>query len=193
MYVVPADESIKVYTEKSLHKDFVDTATSLKIAFFPDQKPQDFENYVFRQNSLDADILSILLKYRPSINGFPNQLNTSILNGALYLGYRTDLYKLTYTQSPLRIFRRDIVHYGFSFGIFTGVGSSGIDEFVTQNGINIQYDGFLNVSGIAVIIALNKLTFGLTFGADHLLDKNRKAWIYQGKPWVGLSVGLNLN
>ena len=28
---------------------------------------------------------------------------------------------------------------------------------------------------------------------DHLFDKNKKDWIYQHKPWVGLAFGLNLN
>lgn len=123
----------------------------------------------------------------------PNQLNTSILNGALFLGYRTDIHHLRYKKTPFQTYKREITHYGLSFGIFTGIGASRIDEFVTLNALTIQYDGFVNPSGVAAIIAVDKLTFGLTLGVDHLLDKNRKVWIYQGKPWMGLSIGLNLN
>src|SRR5439155_22366743 len=68
VYVVPENESIKIYTEKSLHKHIIDTVTSLKIVFPSNQKPREFENYLFRQNSLDLDILTILFKYRPSVS-----------------------------------------------------------------------------------------------------------------------------
>jgi hypothetical protein len=47
--------------------------------------------------------------------------------------------------------------------------------------------------GIAGIIGLNNLTAGLAVGWDNLLDRNKKHWIYQGKPWIGFVFGLNLN
>ena len=193
VYVIPADDSIKIYTAKRLRDALPDTTSSLKIAFPAQGRPSGFTHYTFRQNTFDVDVLSILLKYRPAIHGFPNQLNTSILNGAVYLGYRTDLYRLKYKQTPFRIYKRDVTHYGFSFGVFTGIGATRMDEFVTLHRIDIQYDGFVNPSGVAAIVGVDKLSFGLLLGEDHLLDKNRKLWIYQGKPWIGLSVGLNLN
>jgi hypothetical protein len=47
--------------------------------------------------------------------------------------------------------------------------------------------------GVALIMAIGKFTSGLSIGWDNLLDKNNKSWIYEGKPWVGLVFGLNLN
>ena len=193
LYVIPGDDSIKVYSLKKRDKTIPDTVNKLKISFPKNGKPAEFNNYLFKQGSLDVDVLSILLKYRPAVRGFPNQLNTSILNGAFYLGHRIDFYRLSYKRSPLQAYQRNITHYGFSYGLFTGIGAARIDEYVTLNNVQIQYDGFVNPSGIAAIIAVNKLTCGLTLGIDHLLDKNNKFWIYQGKLWVGLSVGLNLN
>ncbi len=193
LYVIPEEDSIKVYTAKSLGKAMVDTSQSLKIAFSSVQKPGSFNNYVFRQNTLDIDVLSILCKYRPSVKSFPPQFNTSILNGAFYVGYRTDYYHISYQKSPVNIFKRSITHYGLSFGLFSGIGASRIDSYVTQNAITIEYDGLVNTSGIAAIFAIDKLSFGLNTGFDRLLDKNHKYWINNGKPWIGLSIGLNLN
>lgn len=191
VYVIPGDDLIKVYTEKNLLKN--DTAKAVKIAFPPDKKPLNFETYSFRRSGLDVDIISVLLKYRAAVSGFPNQLNTSIFNGAFYFGYRNDIYKLKYTENPLHVFKRNVTHYGFSVGAFAGVGTTAMNEYVTQNNIAIEYDGFVNVEGIAAFLAVQKLSFGLNFGVDHLMDKNRKFWIYQGKSWVGISVGLHLN
>ena len=193
VYIVPGDDSIKVYTRKSLEKEKVDTSQSLKIAFPANKKPGNFDDYFFKQNTLDIDVLSILVKYRPAISGFPNQFNSSVLNGAVYMGYRSDFYHLRYQKTPLNTYKRKINHYGISFGAFTGLGATRVDPYVTPNALDIEYDGFVQVSGLAAIVAVNKLSCGLTFGVDHLLDRNRKSWIYQGKPWVGLSIGLNLN
>ena len=121
VYVVPEDDLIKIYTEKSLHKN--DTAIDVKIAFPPDQKPGGFGDYLFHKSSLDIDIISVLLKYRSAVSGFPNQLSTSLFSGALYFGLRKDIYKLKYTQNPLHVYKRDVKHYGFSIGAFAGLGT----------------------------------------------------------------------
>ncbi|WP_165940196.1 MULTISPECIES: hypothetical protein [Dyadobacter] len=56
-----------------------------------------------------------------------------------------------------------------------------------------EYDGLVWGKGIAGIIGINNFTIGLAIGFDNLLDKNKQVWIYQGKPWLGLAFGLNLN
>lgn len=192
VYVVPGDDTIKIYTAKSLQKEIVDTTGSLKIAFPPNNKPLQYPDYRFFKNTLDVDVLTIPFKYRPRIGDFPRQLNATF-NGAVYFGFRSDSYQLTYTQTPLRVFKRHVMHFGYSVGVFSGFGTARIDEFVTNNNIAIQYDGVVNLSGIALIIGVNNLSVGLTAGVDHLLDPNRRYWVNQQKPWLGLSFGLNLN
>ncbi len=192
LYIVPAEDSIKIYSTKHLNKN-IDTTKSIKIAFPLHKKPASFENYTFKKGSFDFDVLNILFKYRPPVHHFPAQFNNNILNAAFYIGKRTDFYKLKYKQSPLGVFDRTITHYGYSIGVFTGFGASRIDEYVTQNAITIQYDGVVHIVGLAAVMALDKVNFGLNVGIDHLLDKNKKVWIYQRKPWLGVSLGLNLN
>ena len=193
VYVIPEDDSVKVYRSVSLQRTSVDTVSSIALAFPASTKKKNPTGYVFHKNSFDLDFISVLVKYRPGVRRFPNQFNTSILNGAVYVGFRKDIYHVRYTETPFHVFQRQITHYGFSTGLFTGLGASRIDEYVTLNAINIEYDGLVNPTGIAAIIAVDKLTFGLLLGQDHLLDRNKKFWIYQGKPWIGLSVGLNIN
>jgi hypothetical protein len=192
IYVVPSEDSIRIYSAKSIKKGFVDTTKKIKIVFSADKKPREFENYSFKKNSLDLDVLSVLFKYRPTVKNFPKQLNTTF-NGAIYFGYRTDVYQLSYKQTPLKNYKRNINHYGYSFGVFSGIGSARIDEYVTLNGIDYEYDGVVNLTGIAFIMALNKISIGVNAGIDFLLDKNRKYWVNNKKPWAGLSIGLNIN
>jgi hypothetical protein len=89
--------------------------------------------------------------------------------------------------------KRSITHIGYSVGFFSGFGTARIDEYDTEGALSYEYDGLVNLTGIAVIAAIDKLTAGLTIGVDHLLDKNSGLWINNAKPWIGLSLGLNLN
>jgi hypothetical protein len=68
-----------------------------------------------------------------------------------------------------------------------------MNPWVTENQITQEYDGVVWSKGIAGIIGIDNFTIGLALGWDHLLDKNKNYWIYQGKPWLGLAFGLNLN
>ena len=192
VYVLPSDDLIKVFSVNTLKKSVIDTSESLRIAFPPDTKPLEFKTYLFRKNSFDLQALTVLFRYRPGLKNFPRQLTQSY-NGAVYVGYRTDIYRLSYKKTPIQLYKRSITHYGFSVGVFSGIGSERIDEFNTLNGISFEYDGIVSLSGIAAILAINKLSFGITLGADHLLDTNRKYWVSNDKPWVGVSISLNLN
>ncbi len=190
-YVVTGSDSIKVYPA-SVSRQIADTVKSITLLFPPHQKPSSFSNYSFKTQTFDLDVLTILFKYRPQVNNFPSQLNATF-NGAFYMGFREDIYKLSYQESPLHVQNRNITHYGYSFGGFAGVGTARIDEYVTLNRINYEYDGAVLTAGGAAVLGLNKLNFGFNVGVDYLTDKNRHVWVNQMKPWIGLSIGLNLN
>jgi hypothetical protein len=68
-----------------------------------------------------------------------------------------------------------------------------MNPWVTRDQITSEYDGIVWLNGIAGIVGFNNFTFGFAISIDHLLDHNHKVWIYQGKPWLGLTLGLNLN
>lgn len=190
-YLVTGGDSIKVYPSH-VARQIADTIKSITVLFPPNKKPSSFSDYSFRAESFDLDVLTLLFKYRPAVHGFPNQFNTT-LNGAVYAGYRTDIFKLSYKENPLHIANRNITHYGYSVGGFLGAGAARIDEYVTLGRINYEYDGTVVTGGLAGEFGINKLNFGLTFGLDYLTDKNRRVWVNETKPWMGLSLGLNLN
>ncbi len=145
------------------------------------------------QSSLDVDVLTAFFKIRLKEEQIlPAQLNTNF-NGNIYVGYRTDVYQIQYKKNPLGVYQRQINHLGFSGGLFFGLGNSAITPSTTNNAISSEYDGIVFQKGLAGIMALNKLTVGLSVGFDRLLDNNHTFWIYENKPWFGLVLGLNLN
>ena len=190
-YVVTGSDSIKVYPRGN-SRQIADTVKSITLLFPPNKKPADFMQYKFSSKGFDLDVISTVFKYRPAVNNFPGQLNTNF-NGAIYAGYRTDDYFLTYTNTPLQVATGKIRHHGYSVGSFAGLGAARIDEYVTLNCINYEYDGTVITGGIATEFGFNKINFGLVLGLDYLTDKNRGVWVNEEMPWLGLSIGLNLN
>lgn len=143
--------------------------------------------------SLDIDILTSVFKMRPQINNIlPSQLNANF-NGNVYIGHRTDIYQIYYKKNPLDVYQRQINHFGFSGGLFLGFGNTALNPSTTDNNISTEYDGLILQKGVAGIVAVNKLTIGVSVGFDNLLDRNSTTWIYENKPWFGLMLGLNLN
>lgn len=148
--------------------------------------------HVFYKPSFDVDIITIPLKFRPATYDIPNQLISSI-NGAVFLGYRIDEYKLSYRRTPLNKYKQTTKHLGYNIGLYAGLGSTLITSWVVRDSLlGYEYEGVALASGISTNIALDKLTFGLSFGFDYLLDRNHSVWIYQGKPCLGLTLGLDL-
>lgn len=170
----------------------VDTTAAAALIFPAAAQGNGLSPQTYHENSFDLDVLAIPFKYRPARNEHPRQLGTQF-SGALYAGYRTDRYRIRYRSTPLGIAHRRITHYGYSIGLFSGIGAEPINPWVTSYRYADEYDGVVWMNGLAAIVGINSFTFGLAVGADRLLDSNRNSWIYQTKPWLGLAVGLNLN
>jgi hypothetical protein len=143
------------------------------------------------RRTFDLNILTIPFKIRPAVADFPQQMNANF-SAAMYMGRRHDIYSLKNMAKNSQAHPR-IGVTGVGYGGFVGLGSETMNPFVTQNKINYEYDGFTVNAGVAAIYDPKKFNLGLAIGVDYLLDKNRKAWIYQGQPWFGLLFGINLN
>lgn len=193
VYIYASEDTLVAFPAQ--RKDaslLVDTSAALSLAFPAVEQGSGPAPQTYHEYSFDLDVLAIPFKYRPSQQGHPRQLGTQF-SGALYAGYRTDRYRIRYQPTPLGLAQRRITHYGYSIGFFSGVGAEPINPWVTLDRYAGEYDGVVWMNGIAAIAGINQFTFGLAAGVDYLLDRNRRIWIYQTKPWLGLAVGLNLN
>lgn len=192
VYVDIVEDNLRIHAAQKVNRQLI-IDTTVKMLVFPKEMNGVYEETAsFNKASFDIDFFTIPLKLRPGQKNVPTQLNAN-LNGAVYLGFRTDKYVLHYTPSPLRKSNRDINHFGFSLGAFTGLGNTFLSPTNTDNVLQQEYDGIVWSKGLAGIFAINHFTVGLALGFDNLLDKNKSIWIYESKPWLGLALGLNLN
>jgi hypothetical protein len=146
----------------------------------------------FSKTSLDIDITSVLLKYRPATDNLQPQLNTD-LNVALYAGWRHDYYWIVGRKDPLGINQYKIIKRGFDFGVIAGPGTTFIGSSTTNNGTSKEYNAMIIEYGIAAFLETNFASFGLAIGYDYLANSDRSIWIYDNKPWIGFVIGIALN
>lgn len=144
------------------------------------------------QHSLDVDLLTTLVKFRPAAADQPPQLETH-LSGSLYVGYRVDRYDLWYPDIGYARRSRKETHTGLSMGLFLGLGGTSMSPWTTQQTRQTEYTGVVLSHGAALISAIGSVTVGCAVGRDHLLDDNAGSWTHEGRPWLGLVFGLNLN
>jgi hypothetical protein len=144
------------------------------------------------QHSFDVDVITTLVKYRPASGNALPQMETQ-LSAALYLGRRADVYRVDWPDSPFPLRQRRTLHYGLSTGAFLGVGGAPMNPWVTNYRITDEYTGVVLSGGVAMIGALNRTTLGAAVGWDALLNHQASLWVYQGRPWLGLVFGVNLN
>jgi hypothetical protein len=188
VYADVSDQKIDVYQQVNKQSG---KNVFLTIPLIPSDSLM-FSPVVFHKASLDIDITSILLKFRPSVFGLQQQL-TSEFNIALYAGWRYDKYAIAGKKNPLGMHMTKIKSHGYDVGFFAGPGVTLISPFTTQNNQINEYSGMIIQTGIAGFIETTVASFGLAVGFDYLMNADRKVWIYQNKPWAGFIVGIALN
>ncbi len=175
-FVYVKEDTVSIFFEENLKQPFV-----------PDALTDQF----LVKHSFDVDVITIPFKFRPITAGLPRQLTTDF-NGNVYFGYRVDRFRLRHKATPLG-WKKTYKHRGLTVGTFGGIGSTAITPWTTNNQTTDEYSGFIFTRGIAVMAGVNNLTVGLGIGWDYLTDRDKDIWIYQNKPWYGLTLGLNLN
>jgi hypothetical protein len=143
----------------------------------------------FIKNSIDLDLSTVILKYRPSYSGVPNQLSSNI-NAVIYFGLRRDFYRVKSNISPLKKVSSNLRHIGFDAGFLAGFGITPVNPTVTNSKLVQEYDGFYFQKGLALFFTIDRMSVGLALGFDNLLDENSHIWIYNQKPWIGIVLGI---
>jgi hypothetical protein len=149
------------------------------------------DNSVLIDRGLDVDVLTVPFKYRPSAADFPRQLTTDF-NGNIFLGLRSDRYREHLIKTPAGM-QKDIKHKAFTAGVFGGIGTTFVSPWTTDNRTTDEYQGFILSHGLSAMVGIDNLTVGLGVGWDFLTDRDKNIWIYQNKPWLGMTLSLNIN
>jgi hypothetical protein len=191
VYINVIKDSIVVYPLINERKNNAPDNHSFKGINIASIKPGNyFYRSCFVNKSVDIDLTTVILKYRPSRSEVPNQLSSNI-NASIYVGFRKDFFKAIPYVSPLQEESSYIRQIGFDAGIFAGIGITPVNPTVTRNTVNQEYDGMVFQKGVAAFVTFDKISVGIALGFDNLLDKNKSSWIYNNKSYLGLTLGIS--
>jgi hypothetical protein len=154
-------------------------------------EPDPTREQLYIKQSFDVDIVTVLFKFRSATAAVPRQLTTDF-NGNVFLGYRLDRFGINYKKNPVGL-TRETSHLGVGVGIIGGLGSTQITPTTTNYTTTDEYNGLVLSRGLALLVGINNLTVGIGLGWDYLTDRDKHIWVYQNRPWTGLTIGLNLN
>lgn len=143
----------------------------------------------FVKTSVDLDLSTVILKFRPAAADVPSQLSSNI-NGIFYTGFRRDYFMLKSSLSELHEISSFVRHTGFDFGFFAGLGITPLNPTVTMNRITQEYDGMVFQKGFSIFATFEDMSVGFALGFDTLLDHNKNVWVFNNKPWIGLAFGI---
>jgi hypothetical protein len=178
LYITDLGDSLQVIVPANDERRFIPRST--------------YQSWTFKRSAADVDVFTLPFKIRPAQGMLPGQLNSNF-NAAIYLGRRIDLYNYRWKSITPSFGVRELRSRGFGYGVFAGLGSVAINDFVVRLPIGIEYEGVVLDAGVAAIYDARIFNIGLAVGLDYLTDRNRTQWIYQQKPWFGVLFGLNLN
>ncbi|MBK8346675.1 MAG: hypothetical protein IPL08_03305 [Saprospiraceae bacterium] len=183
-----SENQIKVFDATKMSKDHapvkvISLAGNDSICYYPSK---------YRTSGITLNMTTVLFKFRPSTSEVAPQLNTDF-NAAIYSGWRTDSYFVNSKETPLGHCTYQIVRRSYDIGMLFGTGSTLISPFTTKSAFALEYNGMILQGGLAGSIQSSFASFGLSAGVDYLIGPQRKIWIYQQKPWIGLVVGIALN
>jgi len=181
-------KTIFLYQEDSLYYQLPSSTVKGTFRLLPGKT----RAVVLYKSSFDFDAFTTPFKFRPATTTLPQQLNTNF-NGSFYFGFRKDRFSIKRTALSNNLSRDSFTKIGIGIGAFIGVGSAFVNPISMRNTIDYEYDAVAIDYGLAMLIGFKNFNTGVSVGFDFLTDKNRKQWVYQHKPWIGIFIGLNLN
>lgn len=194
VFFEPYTQTLPQNDDNPLTLDISDTAsTFLAHNYLAASKMLRQEDSFYAWDShFDIDAITVPFRYRfrqgtTIPGGFVSNPNVG-----LYAGWRTDIvtHKIQYTKN---LCLSELITSAFGIGAFTSVNPVYVSPWNTDYGVDVEYDGLGMNYGVAVIAGYRQLTIGLLLGLELLLDENSAFWVFHNKPWIGVSLGLNLN
>ena len=78
-----------------------------------------------------------------------------------------------------------------TFGLFLGADKLEF-SFENNNAEEVNVKTAVLSTGLGYLFSYEKFTFGATGGFDFSLGENSSEWDFQGRPWLGISLGYSL-
>jgi hypothetical protein len=146
----------------------------------------------YKTSGLDIDLVTMPLQYHFATDGLPGQLNDYPLNFHVHIGLLSEIgrYRTTYFR---RNRRSEIQSFSFGIGGLIGLSPMLVNSFNTNGAVPDEYQALGINYGLSSVFSFKSISAGFALGYSKLTDRNDPVWVYNNQPWLGLTLGINLN
>lgn len=142
----------------------------------PKNELDKISKILYKRWSATYGVTSFPFKYRPQTGVFEPTFSLSATGGVKYNFDRTN--------------------DDYSISFLLGVGPSSVsltkDNTAPWSGVTTSTQSSAVTLSFGMVFQMERVQIGLSLGMDSKLDGNREEWIYQGKDWLSLGIGLSL-
>jgi hypothetical protein len=156
----------------------------------------------YRQWRLYLQGMAIPLKFRKGVDGLPAQgtipaqpsISKQVEAGptiALAPGIKHSWNRYQSNKNALGL---TTTSFSTAIGFLVGLGTVDVDDKTTQNKVlaaNATKNAIIPL-GMHLVVGYNSLNIGAAFGWDLITGPNKESWVYKGKMWTGVIVGLDI-
>ena len=131
----------------------------------------------------DIQPFTVPLKIRPKTSGLPFLFTGDVSVGP-YLGYQIGLRE----YSSLEVFDMALTFALFATPslIHINPSNNGTNDMTSQSLLGLTGGG-------GILFDINDYQFGIVSGLDWISGDASTTWVYQGKPWISVSFGFELD
>jgi hypothetical protein len=174
--------------------DQADSSATLFVHYNPVLNKLEEKSPWFRYKTagLDVDLVTMPLQYHFATDGLPGQLNDYPLNFHVHIGLLSEIgrYRTTYFR---RNQRSEIQSFSFGIGGLIGLSPMLVNPMNTNGSVPDEYQALGINYGLSSVFSFKNFSAGFALGYSKLTDRNDPVWVYRSKPWLGLTLGVNLN
>ena len=116
-------------------------------------------------------------------------------DGSINLGFAFgwkfthSIYKNYYQKKGMVFMKQQTKSFSITPGVFAGPT---VLEITTLNSNATDDRKVLGLTyGAMVAFGVNRFNFGLASGIDYIVQNKSKNWIYNGKPWIGVTIAID--
>lgn len=153
------------------------------------------KNLVYYSSNFQIQAISVPFKFRPAVRNNPRILDS--LPAQTETGFTLGFAAGTkYTKNTFSLNKNILGSYVNKVSIYPGgflsFGTTALTRLKTYGSVNFDRNVPLISIGGFIMFGFNNINIGYTIGIDNPISKYGSNWVYKGRIWQGLTIGLDL-
>jgi hypothetical protein len=165
-------------------------AASANTRYYAGQKLRFFESYPIFQ------AITVPVKLRPALHDTLEYRAAGGFDVGISWGWKHSFhtYRNVYHQPTGQFLSKRISQFSIVPGAFLTLGTEelNMEKKNTKRAIGYIREVPILSPGGFLVLGVNRVNVGLALGADFSFGSAARVWVYQGKPWLGVVLSLDL-